>query len=231
MLLSFTGKIPVMKINATAHSFLSHIPEPSDIVFDSTTGHCFIVSDHGILFECEPTGGVIRKASVRGLDFEGVEIRGNSVYVSDESGRKVYKYRRSDLTLEKVYPVTWGGPMNKSFESITWNTAKNCFVLIAEMPATVVEYDTAFHEIARHSLHFARTINGARWYHDKIYMVSSSNAAIFRCDPLSYEPDAIYKVRILNAEGISFDSEGKVSVTSDNEQKIYFYNNLPNTNQ
>jgi uncharacterized protein YjiK len=229
-LLSFTGKIPVMKMKETGHKFLAHIPEPSDIVFDSVTGHCFIVSDHGILFETEPSGRVIRKASARGMDFEGVELWGNSVYVSDESGRKVYRYRKADLKLEKVYPVSWGGPMNKSFESISWNSAKKCFVLIVEMPATVVEYDTSFKEIAKYPLHFARTINGCRWYRDKLYMISSSNAAIFRCDPLSYEPEAIYTVRILNAEGIAFDRDGKVTVTSDNEQKIYFFNNLPNTN-
>ena len=183
-----------------------------------------------MLFECDHTGAIIRKAKAQGLDFEGVEIYGQSVYVSDESGRKVYRYRKSDLALEKIYPVSWGGPMNKSYESISWNYAKNCFVLIAELPATVVEYDTAFHEIARHALHFARDINGCRWYKNKLYMVSSGNAAVFRCDPLTYQPEEAYQVKIINAEGLAFDTAGKLYITSDREQRLYFFNQLPKTN-
>ena len=73
---------------------LNGIPEPSDIVYDSASNHYYIVSDHGMLFECDLQGNIIRKANEEGQDFEGVEIKDSFVYVSDETPRKVYKYRK-----------------------------------------------------------------------------------------------------------------------------------------
>ena len=229
---SFVGS-EVTNINVTPlhHSFLKGIPEPSDVVFDSTSGHLFIVSDHGILFECDSVGRVIRKAKAQGLDFEGVELKGNSVYVSDESGRKVFKYSKADLLLENTYSVYSGSAPNKSYESISFNYVKNCFVLIVEKPAAVVEYDTDFHELARYPLHFARDINGSRWHDGKLYMVSNSHSAVFKCDPITYLPEAIFQFKILDAEGVAFDLANRMIITSDNEQRIYFFDKLPNTNK
>ena len=218
----------IIKLKAESKRFLKHIPEPSDIVYDHATGHFFIVSDHGFLFECNKDGSIIRKASVRGLDFEGLELRDSLVYVSDESGRKVYLYKRSDLSLVKTYTVRWDGAINKAFESIIYNEARHCFVLIAEKPATVVEVNDSFKEVNRFSLGFAKDINGARYYKGQIYMVSSGGSCVYRCNPNNYRPDKKYLVKILNAEGVAFDDEGKMFITSDNEQKLYNYNSLPN---
>ncbi len=223
--------VPVYRLKALKHSFLKGIPEPSDIVFDAETGHFFIVSDHGILFECDSSGLVLHRAKEEGMDFEGVEVKGVHIYVSDESGRKVYKYRKSDLFLEQTYQVYWGGPMNNSYESIAYNNTKNCFVLISEKPPTVVEYDTTFKELAQYPLGFTRDINGCRWHGGSLYMVSNGNASVFKCDPVHYKPEAIYKVNILDPEGIAFGRNGNVFITSDNEQRLYVFNTLPNTPQ
>src|ERR1700744_4752759 len=96
-------KLPHYKFTCDSFKSLNKIPEPSDIAYDKETGHFYIVSDHGMLFECDPAGKVIRKAREEGMDFEGVEIKDGFVYVSDEKPRKVYKYRKSDLSLVKIY--------------------------------------------------------------------------------------------------------------------------------
>src|ERR1700744_3557472 len=104
-LMSFGGKkkTPHIKFKCDSFKSLKNIPEPSDIVYDKETNHFFIVSDHGMLFECDLTGKIIRKAKEEGMDFEGVEIKDGFVYVSDERPRKVYKYRKSDLSFVKMY--------------------------------------------------------------------------------------------------------------------------------
>jgi len=206
---------------------LNKIPEPSDIVYDKESNHFFIVSDHGKLFECGLTGNIIRKAPEEGMDFEGVEVKDSFVYVSDETPRKVYKYRKSDLSLVKVYQVSWGGAMNKAFESITYNYTKKCFILVSQEPVKIVEYDDNFHELDKYPFKGVRDMSGARWYKDELYLLSGKDECIIKCDPATYEPKEYYKINVLNPEGLAFDAEGNVLITSDDLQRLYFFKNLP----
>ena len=224
-------EVPHCKFKFDHYKPLKNIPEPSDIVFDKETNHCYIVSDHGKLFECEPDGRIIRKAPVEGLDFEGVEVIDSFIYVSDETPRKVYQYRKSDLSLVKIYTVSWGGAMNRAFESITYNRSKNCFVLVAQAPVTIVEYTMDFKEIARHDFHGARDMSGARWHDGYLYLLSNLDACIIKCDPVTYEAKEYYKINVLNPEGFDFDLGGNVTITSDDLQRIYFFKNLPIINK
>ena len=229
---SFKKKaIPHCRFNYEHSKLLKKIPEPSDIVYDSASNHFYIVSDHGTLFECDGEGEIIRKAPEQGVDFEGVEVRDSFIYVSDETPRMVYKYRRSDLSLVRKYQVSWGGGFNKAFESIAYNEAKHCFVLISQTPVVVVEYDDNFKEQNRYPLHIAREVNGARWHNGFLYMVGSLDHTIFKCDPNTYEVKEYYDINVLNAEGLAFDGNGKVFVTSDNLQKLFFFNTLPTPTQ
>ena len=220
-------EIPHCKFKFEGFKPLNKIPEPSDIVYDSASKHFFIVSDHGMLFECDLTGKIIRKANDEGLDFEGVEVTDSFVYVSDETPRKVYKYNKTDLSLVRTYDVTWGGASNKAFESITYNPAKKCFILVSEAPVVIIEYNNDFKEIGRQSFHGARDMSGARWYKGNIYLLSNLDETIFKCDPLTYDIKEYYKIDVLNPEGLAFDADGNVSVTSDDLQRIYFFKNLP----
>ena len=206
---------------------LKKIPEPSDIVYDNETGHFFIVSDHGKLFECDLTGAVIRKADEEGQDFEGVEVKDSFIYVSDETPRKVYKYRKSDLALVKIFQVSCGGAANKAYESLTYNYTKKCFVLVSQSPVVIVEYSEDFRELGRHTFNGARDMSGARWYKGKLYLLGGLDETIFECDPASYKVDACYKINVLNPEVIGFDAGGNVVITSDDMQRLYFFKNLP----
>lgn len=198
------------------------MPEPSDIVFDAETGNYFIVSDHGKLYECDSLGNIIRKAQKEGLDFEGVEIKDGYVYVSDETPRKVYKYKKSDLSLVDVYTVSWAGAMNKAFESIAYNEAKGCFVLVSQEPAVIIEYDKDFKELKRHPFHYARDISSARWYNGYLYLLSSKDCAIFKCNPETYEVLDEYRLNIINPEGLAFSRTGDILITSDDLQRLFF---------
>jgi len=231
LLLSFKGKVvPNCKFKFEHFKSLNHIPEPSDIVYDSITQHFFVVSDHGILFETDLKGNIIRKASEEGMDFEGIEIKDSFIYISDETPRKVYKYRKSDLSLVKVYQVSWGGAANRAFESITYNNSKNCFVLVSQEPVSIVEYDENFREKERYPFHGVRDISGARWYKDELYLLSNKDDCIIKCNPLTYEPIEFYRINVLNPEGLAFDSAGQVYITSDDLQRLYFFKILPNCN-
>ena len=224
-------EVPHVKFKYEHFSSLNRIPEPSDIVYDKDTKHFFIVSDHGMLFECDLTGKIIRKADEEGLDFEGVEVTDSFVYVSDETPRKIYQYRKSDLSLVKTYMVTWGGAANKAFESITYNETKKCWVLVSEAPVVIIEYDAHFKELDRHHFHATRDVSGARWYKGAMYLVGNKDETIFKCDPVTYEVLESYKIDILNPEGMTFDADGNVSMTSDDLQRIYFFKNLPTIKQ
>ncbi len=230
-LFSKENKLPHCKFKFDHFKSLNRIPEPSDIVYDKDSKHFFIVSDHGKLFECDLAGNIIRKADEEGMDFEGVEVTDSFVYVSDETPRKVYKYRKNDLSLVKVFSVSWGGAANKAFESIVYNEAKKCFVLVSEAPVSIVEYTDDFKEINRYPIHIARNMNGARWYKGDLYLLSSLDETIFKCDPETYSVKEYYKINVLNPEGMAFDADGNVSVTSDNLQRLYFFKNLPTINK
>ena len=230
-LFSFGQKeLPHYRLRFDHFNVLHKIPEPSDIVFDKDSNHYFIVSDHGRLFECDLEGNVIRKAIDEGLDFEGVEVKDSFVYVSDETPRKVYQYRKGDLSLVKVYSLAWGGAMNKAYESITYNYTKKCFVLVAQQPATIVEYTDDFMEISRTPFPGARDISGARWHDGKIYLLADLDASIIMCNASTYKQEAYYKINVLNPEGIAFDANGNVSITSDDLQRLYFFKSLPTIN-
>lgn len=217
-------RIPLTERYATA---LHKIPEPSDIVFDSATQHLFIVSDHGNLFECDTNGKVIRKATKGGLDFEGVEVKDNYVFVIDETPRTVYKYNKSDLSLAGTYQLSWGGAINRGYESITWNPAKNCFVLVAEQPAVIVEYTENFTELGRYHFNTTRDVSATRWHNGFMYLLSDLDHCIIKCNPNTCEPLSRYDVNIINPEGLAFGHGGKVYIASDNEQKLYIFKPLP----
>jgi len=214
-------------VKPVGHLRLKKIPEPSDVVYDSSSAHLYIVSDHGMLYETDTIGNIIRKAKEEGQDFEGVEIKGDYIYVSDETPRKIYKYLKKDLSLEKVYSVSWSGALNKAFESITYNYSKNCFVLVSEAPVYIIEYDEKFNVLEKYPFHEARNMAGARWHKGQMYLLSSLDEAIFKVDPLTYKVIAKYKINMLNPEGLAFDAHDNIKVTSDDLQRMYFYNKLP----
>ncbi|OJW77854.1 MAG: hypothetical protein BGO69_00060 [Bacteroidetes bacterium 46-16] len=226
------------KKNIPVHSFKpeSHItvkvPEPSDVVYDEETGHLFVVSDNGLLYECEASGKVIRRSPDKGMDFEGIEVKGDYLYISDESPRTIYKYNKKTLKIENTYHVPYFGARNSGFESITYNATKHCFVLVSEKnPIKIFEYNEDFQSLRDYSFHAARDISSARWYKGQMYLLSDEDMCIFRCDPNTYEVKEKFKIDILNPEGLTFDKTGNVIISADDLERLYFFKTIPANNE
>jgi uncharacterized protein YjiK len=217
---------PHTKIKYYSKAPLRKLPEPSDIVYDETAQHFFIVSDHGKLFECDTNGAIITKAAKEGYDFEGIECKGGRLYVSDETMRKVYQYTKDGMVFEKQDQVTWNGAPNKGYESIAWNPAKGCFVMISESPAVIVEYSEAFTELNRLPFAHTRDISSARFHNGYMYLLSDLEHCIIRCDATTYQPLHVYSFDILNPEGFAFGPHDNLFVISDNAQKLYKFAQL-----
>lgn len=208
------------------------VPEPSDVVKDLETGHLFIVSDDGLLYECDAQGNIIRKAKKTGWDFEAVELKGDDIFVSDESARKVYRYNKKDLSLTAIYKVPYSGARNSGFESLAYNPDKKVFILVSEKdPVTIYEMDSDFHFLREYDFNAARDISSARWYNGNMYLLSDEDMCILKCNSKTYEVEARYKFNILNPEGLTFDNTGKVIISADDLQRLYFLNNLPAGNE
>jgi len=231
LLSSGLKEVPHCKFKFENFKYLNKISNPSDIVYDKDSKHLFIVSGQGNLFECDLTGNIIRKAKEGGMDYEGVEVTDSFVYVVDARTREVNKYNKSDLFLAHTYNAPSIGTSNKSFESIIYNTTKKCFILVSQSPASIIEYGNDFRETDRHRFSGARDISGARWYNGYIYLLSNLDETIFKCDPITYEVKEYYKIDVLNPQGMTFDADGNVCITSADLQRIYFFKNLPKIKQ
>lgn len=212
----YTSKVPIK------------VPEPSDIVNDKETKELFIVSDNGILFKCDALGKIIQKTDALGWDFEGVEIKGNSVYVSDESSRKVFKYNKKDLSLENTYTISYLGGRNEGFESLAYNESKKCFVLISEKnPVTIVECDESFQITNQTIFEGYRDISAARWHNGFMYLLSDEDRTVLQCDPLTYKVKQAFRINVLNPEGICFNPENNTMIiAADDIQCLYNFNAL-----
>jgi len=232
LLLSFNYKgVPHHKFKEDHFSNVE-VKEPSDIVYDAATNHFFIVNDGGTFSECDLTGKVIRTAKEKGWDFEAIEIKDDYIYIGDESARKVHKYKKSDLSLVTSYETPYSGPRNSGFESLTYNETKHCFVMVIEKnPVTLYEMDENFKTIKTMPFKGVKDISAARWYNGFMYLLSDEDMEILKCDPNTYEVLEEYSIKVLNPEGIAFDKDGNVVITSDKLQRIYYYKNLPKTNE
>jgi hypothetical protein len=60
-----------------------------------------------------------------------------------------------------------------------------------------------------------------------MYLLSSLDASIIKCNATSYEGEEFYQINVLNPEGLSFDAHENISITSDDLQRLYFFKNLP----
>lgn len=203
------------------------VPEPSDVARDAESGHLFIVSDNGFLYETDANGTILRRAEQAGWDFEGVEVKGNGVYVSDESARKIYRYDKHSLLVDRTYEVPYHGARNSGFESIAWNESKGCFILVSEQdPVTIYEYSEDFRPINQQRFMAARDVSSARWWDGKMYLLSDEDEAVYQLDPKTYAAEARYGISILNPEGLAFESDGRMLISADDRQRLYFFNAL-----
>ncbi|MFT4061267.1 MAG: SdiA-regulated domain-containing protein [Edaphocola sp.] len=213
-------------LKTKAH-FATKVPEPSDIAVDSATGNTYLVSDNGLLYKCDARGKILQKAAFEGMDFEGVAVTKDYVYVADESLRKIHRFQKATLSLDKTWSVPYFGARNRGYESLAWNPAKQCFIVITEKsPIIIRELDSNFDPIGEVVFSSASDISAARWHNGFLYLLSDEDHSVLQCDPKTYEVLKTWKLDVLNPEGIDFSPEGDLIILSDDLHTLYYYNHL-----
>lgn len=200
------------------------VHEPSDVCSAPGNSNLFMVSDDGNLFETDGQGKIIRKASFEGIDFEAVHVNETTVFVVDETLRKIRVFDRQTLSLVKTINVPYSGGRNKGFESITYNESKKCFVLVTESdPIYIIEYNEAFQQINELRFEGAKDISSARWHNNKLWLLSDEEMTVFQLNPENYSVEKSYKIPVLNPEGLCFNGNNEMLITSDDLEKLYFF--------
>jgi uncharacterized protein YjiK len=123
--------------------------------------------------------------------------------------------------------VPFGGGRNRGYEAITFNNAKNVFVLVVEKdPITLFELDADFKIINEINLSkIARDIAAATFYDNHLWLLSDEDRSIFKLNPTTYEVIGQWLLPVINPEGLAFDKEGNLLVTCDDMQRLYYFNN------
>ena len=203
------------------------MPEPSDICYNAISNTFFIVSDSGQLSETDTEGKIIRKLKVKNRDFEAVYCNDKYVYCVDESNRDIYKYDIKTLEQIDVVNKPFKGARNKGYESFTYNAKRNIFILITERdPIHLFELDENFKTLKEIEMSYiARDISSATFHDGFLWLLSDENMMIMKLNPDTYEVLKKWSIPVINPEGIAFDKNGNVLITSDDLQRLYFFNN------
>jgi uncharacterized protein YjiK len=201
------------------------IAEPSDIALSADGKSFYIVSDNGQLFQTDLNGTVIAQAEVTAYDLEAVYANANYVIAVDERTRMLHFYTVDGLKHERQIEVSYPGGRNKGFESLTYNTAKNCFCLITEKdPKIVFELDPQTFAV-RNQVEFKGTsdLSSATMHNGKLYFLSDEEHCVLQVDPTTYKIIARYETDIINPEGIAFLPDGRLVIVSDDMGTLYNY--------
>ena len=226
-LLSFSIVAQKIKVLKPVKSIAVAIPEPSDICYNSKTDTFYIVSDTGKLFETTIDGKIIRKVKQKDTDFEAVYADEKNVYAVDETNRNIYEYDSNTLNLNRIINVPYNGGRNKGYESFTFNTDKNKFILITEKdPIILFELDTDFKITKQIPLNgIAKDISSANYYNNFLWLLSDESMMLMKLNPNTYEVIEKWSLPVINPEGFAFDKKGNLLVTCDDMQRIYYFNN------
>jgi uncharacterized protein YjiK len=227
LFISFSISAQKIKVLKPVKSIAVAIPEPSDICYSSKTDTFYIVSDTGKLFETTIDGKIIRKVKQKDTDFEAVYADEKNVYAVDETNRNIYEYDSNTLNLNRIINVPYNGGRNKGYESFTFNTDKNKFILITEKdPIILFELDTDFKITKQIPLNgIAKDISSANYYNNFLWLLSDESMMLMKLNPNTYEVIEKWSLPVINPEGFAFDKKGNLLVTCDDMQRIYYFNN------
>ena len=205
----------------------TEIPEPSDICYNPKTDTFFIVSDKGILIECDNDLKIIRMNKQKNTDFEAVYAYDDYIYCVDESGRDIYEYKISDFSSTRVINKPVSGAENKGYESLTYNNDKNIYLLITESDPTILfELDKDFQTINQVDISYiAKDISSATYHNRFLWLLSDEDKQIIKVDPTNYKVVTRYEIPVSSPEGITFDKNDNLLITSDKKERIYYFNN------
>ena len=206
------------------------VPEPSDICYSAKTNTFFVVSDQGILFEIDENGKVLRKKEQKDTDFEAVYSDDKNVYAVDESNRTIYEYNITTFKKNKVTTIPYNGARNKGYESFTYDENRKKYLLITESnPAIVFELDSNFSITKQTDISdVASDISSARFYKNELFLLSDEDMTLIKVNPETFEVIQKWRIPVINPEGLAFDKNGNILITSDDMQRLFYFNNPEN---
>jgi Uncharacterized protein conserved in bacteria len=177
------------------------------------------------LYETDSNFQVIRKAAFSGFDFEDVCSDSTSVYICDETMRRVFVLDLYTLEQKGIKMVQYHGGRNLGYESITYNPVNKRFVMATEKDPTIInEFDANF--VLQNETKFKNKgdISGLCYHNNSLYVLSDEKHLLYRVNPTSYQIEHTYNLSsILNPEGICFAPNGQLVIISDDLQKVYLY--------
>lgn len=217
---------PSVSFLKPSKSISLNIPEPSDVCVAANGKTLFIVSDNGGLYETDLEGKVLRSTTIDLNDAEGVYADNENIYLVEERNRFIKQYSIKDFALVNTVYVPYSGGRNKSFESIA-KRSEGGFVLFTEKdPVWMFELNEQFQETGRVKWNLPGDISAATFWKNSLWLLSDERAEIWLTD---FEQKSIvkrFKLPVLNPEGIAFLPNGTLLILSDDEHRLYFFNDF-----
>jgi len=206
------------------------VAEPSDICMHPNGQSYFIVSDNGFLYEMDTLGRIIRKADYKGLDTEAVHVYQRNIYVVEEMSRKIRVFDIDSLILRRTVKINYEGGRNKGFEAFAFNEARQRFVIVTEKdPIYLFELDNDLNVVNEILLDkIAGDISAATWYNGSLWLLSDDDMQVIQINPQNYKVVNRFALPVINPEGITFNSRGEMIIVSDDLQRLYKFEKLPN---
>jgi len=206
------------------------VAEPSDICMHPNGHSYFVISDNGFLYEMDTLGRIIRKADYKGYDTEAVFVYQQNIYVVEEMSRKIRVFDIDSLILKRTVKINYEGGRNKSYEAFAFNEARQRFVLITEKdPIYLFELDKDLNVVNEISLDkIAGDISAATWHNGSLWLLSDDDMQVIQLNPDNYKIIKRFVLPIINPEGITFNSRGEMIIVSDDLQRLYKFEKLPN---
>lgn len=217
-------KLPVPSKIKPISSISVQVDEPSDAALSPDGQSFYVVSDNGYLAQIDKSGKLLRKADVKGIDFEGIYVNDTAIFLMDETPRKVYQLDLKTLEVKRTYLIPYTGGRNKGFESLTWNNTKGVFVTFTEKdPIWIYELDKDFRVV--NQLEFnkkVRDVSSIRWHGGFMWILSDEDRTLHKCDPKTYAVLESWLLPVINPEGFVF-ADGKLYVFSDDMERMYIF--------
>lgn len=217
---------PTLSKLKTSKSILLDIPEPSDICVSANGSSLFIVSDDGGLYETDLEGKVLRSTTTDLNDAEGVYADDENIYLVEERNRFIKQYSIKDFALVNTVYVPYEGGRNKAFESIAKRSGGG-FVLFTEKdPVWMFELNEQFQETGRVKWNLPGDISSATFWENSLWLLSDERAEIWLTDFVQKCIVKRFKLPVLNPEGMAFLPNGTLLILSDDEHRLYFFNDF-----
>ncbi len=218
-------KSPQEKYLVPTQKYQLKVPEPSGITYNSDANVFYMVGDNGTLFQTDNTGKILKKSAVQGMDFEGVFYHDSVIYVVEEANRNVRKF---DLSLNEIatYTLNYQGGRNKGFESITRNPANGNFILATEKdPVMIYEFDEKINQINKRKFDEVSDISALTFFKNDLFVLSDEDNVVLQLNSQTLQIKNKFSLKIINPEGLCFDTKGNMYVISDGMAKLFVYSN------